>query len=131
MLRSLLDRTDRPDDPSSVRRMRKFHPMMLDELMHMSVVEGNGFVGAQMALGLVRSQMPWVYDAGIEAINILRSRRGIEEKHEALNQFRRVMEFSFEHPMMRELFGGSKETHFMYRRLPDMLMDVFQRNLKG
>jgi len=131
MLRSLLDRTDRPDDPFSLRRMWKFHPMMLDELIHMSLAEGSGFVGAQMALGLVRSQMPWVYDAGIETINILRSRRGIEEKHDALNQFRRVMEFSFEHPMMREFFGGSKEMHFMYRRLPDLLMDVFQKNLKG
>lgn len=131
MLRALLDRTDRLDDPISLRRMRKFHPMMFDELMHMSLADGNGFVGAQMALGLVRSQMPWVYDAGIETINILRSRRSIDEKHEALNQFRRVMDFSFEHPMMRELFGSSKEMHFMYRRLPDMLMDAFQRNLKG
>jgi hypothetical protein len=131
MLRSLLDRINRPDDPFSPRRMRKFHPMMLDELMHMSLAEGNGFIGAQMALGLVRSQMPWVYDAGIETINILRSRRGIEEKHEALNQFQRVMEFSFEHPMTREFFGGNKEMHFMYRRLPDMLMDAFQRNQKG
>ena len=97
----------------------------------MLLSEGNGFVAAQMALGLVRSQMPWVYDAGMETINILRSRRGIEEKHEAMKQFQRVMEFSFEHPMMREFFGGSKEIYFMYRSLPDMLMNVFQKNLKG
>jgi hypothetical protein len=111
--------------------MQKFHPMILDELMHIPLAEGNGFVGAQMVLGLVRSQMPWVYDAGIETINILRSRRSIEEKHEALNQFQRVMRLSFEHPMMREFFGGSKEVHFTYRRLPDMLMDVFQKSLKS
>jgi len=131
MVRALLERMDRPDDSGSLRRMRKFHPMMLDELMQMSLAEGNGLVGAQMALGLVRSQMPWVYDVGIETINILRSPRGIEEKHEAVSQFRRVMEFSFEHPMMREFIGGSKEMHFMYRRVPEMLMGMLQNHLNG
>lgn len=61
----------------------------------------------------------------------LRSRRGIDEKHEAVYQFRRVMEFSFEHPIMREMYAGSKDMHFVYRRLPDMLMEAFERNIKG
>lgn len=131
MTRTLVERSERGDDPLALRRMRKFHPMMLDELVHLSLIEGNGFVGAQMALGLIRSQMPWIYDVGMETVSILRSRRGIEEKHEALNQFRRVMDFSFEHPLMREISGGSKEMQFVFRRLPEMLMGVFERNLKG
>jgi len=40
------------------------------------------------------------------------------------------MEFSFEYLMVREFFGESKEMHFMYRRLTEMLMDAFQGNLK-
>jgi len=131
MVRSLLERSDRLDDPVFSRRLRKIHPMMLEEIIHMSFAVSPGFVGVQMVLGLLRSQMPWVYDAGMETVNILRSRKAIEEKHEALSQFRRLMEFSFEHPMMRELFASNKDTHFMYRRLPDMLMEAFERNLKG
>jgi hypothetical protein len=131
MVRMLIDRTERPDDPMLSRRLRRFHPMMLDEIMHMSFAEGHGLVGVQMALGLVRSQMPWIYDVGMETVNILRSRRSNEEKHEAIRQFRRVMEFSFEHPMMREAYMGSKEMHFIYRRLPDMLIEAFERNVKG
>lgn len=131
MVRVLTDRADRPDEIMFSRRMRKFHPMMLDEIMHMSFAEGHGLVGVQMALALFRSQLPWVYDAGIEAINVLRSRRGIDEKHEAVFQFRRVMEFSFEHPMMREMYAGSKDMHFVYRRLPDLLMAALERNIKG
>lgn len=131
MLRALLDRTDRMDESTSLRRMRKFHPMMLDELMHISLNDGNRFVGAQLALGLVRSQMPWIYDAGIETIKILRSRRSMEDKHDALNKFGRLMELSFEHPVMREYFGSTKEMHYVYRRLPDMLMSAFHRGLNG
>lgn len=131
MVRILLERTERIDDPISMRRMRKLHPMMLDEIMHMSFAEGHGLVGVQMALGLIRSQMPWVYDAGIETLNILRSRRRIEEKQEAILQFRRVMDISFEHPTMREFYAGNKDMHFIYRRLYDMLMEVFERNMAG
>lgn len=131
MLRVMIDRTERVEDPISARRMRKFHPMILDELMHVSLSSADGFVGAQMALSLVRSHMPWVYDAGNETISILRSKVGYHEKEEALSQFKRIMEFSFEHPIFREVFGGSKEMYIFYRRLPDMLTEIFERRLKG
>lgn len=131
MLRSILDRSEKLDGPFAQRRMRKLHPMMLDELMHISSADGNGLVGAQMALGLVRSQTPWIYDVGIETINILRSRRGIEEKHEAIRHFQRVMEFSFNHPLMHEIFCGSRDMRFMYRRLHAILIDVFQKTSEG
>lgn len=88
LLRTLLERTERLDDPMSFRRNRKFHPVMLDELMHISLSKTNGYVGAQIALGLLKGQFPWIYDAGIETINILRSRRAQEEKHEALERIR-------------------------------------------
>lgn len=131
MLRALLERTERAEDPLSVRRMRKFHPVVLDELMHMSLRGGDGFVGAQMALSLVRSHMPWVYDAGNETISILRSSIGYEEKEEALVQFRRIMEFSFDHPIFREVFGGSKEMYIFYRRLPETLTEILERRLRS
>lgn len=101
MIRVLLDRMGRSDDPMFSRGLRKFPPMMLEQIMELSFSKVHGYVGVQMALGLLRSQMPWIYDAGMETVNILRSRRSNEEKHEAVQQLRRVMEFSFEHPMMR------------------------------
>lgn len=130
LLRALLEQTARLDDYTN-RRIRKFSPMMFDELIHMSLSKSNGYIGAQMALGLLKGQIPWLYDAGIETINILRSRCTIHHKHEALDQFKRVMEFSFEHPVMRELYGGSKEMHFLYHRLPEMLIENLERNIKG
>jgi len=130
MIRMLVDRSEKFDNSIDMRRARKFHPMVFDELMHMTLFEGgDGLIGAQMALGLVRSQLPWIYDAGMETIGILRSKRTKDEKRQALKQFRRIMDFSFEHPMMREMHSSSKEMHFMYRRLPEMLTDVFEKSL--
>ena len=93
LLHDVVERTQSFDDRMRTRRMRKLHPMMLDELMHISLSEGIGYVGVQMALGLLKGQYPWIYDTGIETIKILRSRRGKEEKHRALDQFKRVMSF--------------------------------------
>ena len=57
----------------------------------------------QIALGLLRNQYPWVYDAGIETIRILRSRKGVENKRSALRQFDHIVRISLEHPAMREI----------------------------
>jgi len=131
LLRELLERTERTDDPLSYQRIRKFHPMMFDELLHMSASKGGGYVGIQMLLALVRHQFPWIHDAGIETINILRSRPPQEEKHQAIEEFRKILEFSFDHPMMREAYGGSKEYRFFYWEIPHLLMRAFEQSMAG
>ncbi len=131
LLRELVERTEQIDDPMFSRRIRKFHPMMLDELLHTFEPEGDDFVGIQVALSLVKHQFPWLYDAGSEVIAILRSRRGAEEKRAAIERFNRILEFTFRHPMMREMYGGSMEMHFFYRRLPDIIMQAFARSIPG
>ena len=129
-LRELIDRTERSDDIILSRRVRKFNPIMLDELFHMTIdSESDGYVGVQIALSLVKNQFPWLYDAGSEVISILRSRRNVEEKQTAIKRFSRILEFTIEHPIMRELYSNNKEMHFFYRRLPDFLMQALNRNL--
>ena len=125
LLQELVERRERFGD----RRKREFHPMMMDELMHLSSSMRNGYVGIQMALALVRDQLPWIYDAGIEVVSVLRARRANQEKQEAIGQFRKILEFSFEHPVMREVVGRSREMSFFYHRIDDMLMQAFEQNM--
>ena len=129
LLHTLLERTNRFDDPMSMHRMRQLYPIVLDELTQMSLLKNNDYVGAQMALGLLKNQYPWIYDAGIETINILRSSRAIEEKQRALDQLRHIMNFSIEHPMMREIVGGSREMYHIHHGFQEMLMEILERNL--
>jgi hypothetical protein len=128
MVKLLIERFDRSDDIMYQPKLRKFYPEIIEEFMHMPHGINNGYIGVMMALGLVRSQMPWVYDAGVETINILRSKRNIQEKLVAIEQFKYILTMSFEHPMMRESFRMSKDLYFSYRRIPDMLMDLLQKD---
>ncbi len=130
-LHELIERMDRRDGPMSIRRMRKHSSIVLDDLLGMLLSEGSGYVGPQMAFGLLKDQYPWIYDTGIETINILKSNRNLEEKHQALEQFDRIISFLFEHPMMRELYGGSEGIHYIIRRLQEILRETFERDRRG
>jgi len=105
--------------------------MMLEELMHSSALSSDNLVGLQMVLAVVRSDFPWVYEAGMEVIKIFKSRASKEDKSIAMREFYRILEFSFEHPMMREQFSSSKELHMISRELPHILMRTFERALDG
>jgi len=120
-LADLVERIEQSETPMSGRRSRRLPPMMLEELLHVTQRRRNRFVGLQLALALVRNQLPWIYDLGIETINILRSRRSQEEKEMAVNEFNRLLEFTFEHPIMRNVYGGSKEYQLFCHELPHLL----------
>ena len=125
LLQDIIMRIERLDGRRH-QKERGLHPEMMDELMHFVVGRTNGYVGAQMTLALVRSRFPWVYDLGIETINILRSRKNQGEKREALNGFRQVVDLSIEHPVARSLHEDSREMRFIFRRLPDLLEQAFE-----
>jgi len=101
--------------------------MVFHEIIQTSAIESNSYVGLQIALSLMRQDFPWVYDGGVETINILRSRRSKEDKQKAMEEFSKLLEFSFEHPMIREICGDSKEFRMFSREIPDLLRHAFDR----
>lgn len=130
MTREILSRLERLDS-TGAKRSRRFHPMMFEELMHSSAISNDNYVGLQMTLAVLRPEFPWIYEAGIEVIKIFKSRASKEDKHTALREFYRILEFSFEHPVMRELYANSKEMHMISREFPHILMRTFERALEG
>lgn len=128
--KEILSRIDRADFAAS-RRGRRFHPMMVEELMHSSARSSDTLIGLQMTLALIRSDLPWIYESGMEVIKILKSRESKENKNIAMMEFYKILELSFEHPLMREQFSGSKEFYMLAKDLPHVLMRSFERALNG
>ena len=131
LLHNLASHRERSSGAMDLRRMHKHAPMILDEVMAMTLDDDRDYVGVQMGLGLLRSHYPWIYDVGIEVIGILRSNRRMKEKRQALLRLERIVKISFDHPMMREMVGGREDWHFLHRRLLKMLTDTFERNTEG
>ncbi len=106
-----------------IRRRRKLHPMMIEELMHMS---RNSTLGIMMALSLLKDSMPWIYDMGIEVIKTIKSAKTKEAKMRAISEFNEIIEMSTHHPIMREFYN--EEDDFMFfREIPRMLMKNMER----
>jgi hypothetical protein len=105
------------------RRKRKLHPMMIDEMMHMS---RNSTLGIMMALSLLKDSMPWIYDMGIEVIKTIKSAKTKEAKMRAISEFDEIIEMSTHHPIMREFYD--EEDDFMFfREIPRMLRKNMER----
>jgi len=110
-----------------IRKMgRKFSPMMLEELMHMPI-EMDSHYGFLIALSFFKNDLPWLYDAGKELIDLLKSRVSKSNKEEAIMNFNRLIEFSFEHPFMREIFSSSKDYRMYMREFSHMLRRYLDR----
>lgn len=132
ILRELLDRQNRREDMIGSRSMKRFHPMMLDELLHITAMEmEDSTVGVQIALAMIRDEFPWIYETGAEAIKVIKSRVSLNEKEKAIQAFTRVVEFTFEHPLMRDRMERNKEWHIMSRELPHLLARGMHMALKN
>lgn len=127
MLKEIIARSEFEKDSRLSRRRRKIHPKMLDEILQMSPRFEKNFTGFQIAISLFRNDFPWIYDAGIDLVRTLRSKEDPEMQRDAVQAFDELIEFSLEHPMMREMFMPDKEIWMMARDLPHIL----RRTLDG
>lgn len=109
------------------RMSRKFHPMMIEELMHMMPKSKSNHYGFLIALSFFRKDFPWIYDAGKELVDILKSKSSKTSKREAVSEFKQLMEITTEHPMMREIYGMRKEYRMYMREIPHMMMRFIDR----
>lgn len=120
MIQSVLSRLER-DRRIHPKRKRRIHPDMLEELMHSSPSFRKNYIPFQIIISQFKEDFPWLYDAGMAVVNTLKSNKSPEVKDRSVHEFMELVEFSFEHPMMRELVMPDKEQYMMLRELPYML----------
>lgn len=114
-------------DPFRRRRMRRFHPMMFEELMHMSGEPGDP-VAILMAASVVKDDMPWLYELAMEVYRAVKAENAeaIEREMKRLHRFSEVMRRG---PFMEDFGLGSKESHMMAMEFPRMLEHILMRTL--
>ena len=94
-----------------LRRRRRFHPMMLDELFHHPMwkesPEGAG-VPILIAFSMLRDDFPWLYELGAGLYRAIESgdQRAIDRARKALNN---TIEMTMHGPFMFEMMGGPED----------------------
>ena len=113
-----LSRYERDLDYNSKRRSRKYQSMFIDELIHTILPECRNAYGLLILLSFLKDDFPWVYSMGKELAEILQSNASMEQKQEYVHSFNRMLEFTFEHPMMRELYENNKMNKMYLKEIP-------------
>jgi hypothetical protein len=117
------------DDPFRRRRMmRRFHPMMFEELMHMSGDPGDP-VAILMAASIVRDDMPWLYELAMEVYRAAKTGNA-EAIERELQRLHRFTEMLMQGPFMEEFGFGRKEYHMIAMEFPRMLERTLRRTLE-
>lgn len=122
-------RLDHDGEGRRTKHDRRFHPMFIEELLSMSPRFEKNLTGFQIAISLFRNDFPWLYDAGLDVARTLRTNTRPEEKHDVVQAFYELVEFTFEHPMMREINMPDKEMWMFGREITHMLKRTLERYL--
>lgn len=123
------ERLAESDDPFvRRRRLRHFHPMMLEELMHMAGEPGDP-VGILMAASFFRDEAPWLHELVMEVYRAVKSGDSTAIEAE-LARLQRFSEFTARGPFMEEFGFRDKESYMMMREFPRMLHHMLSRTLE-
>lgn len=110
-------------EPPRRRRFRRFHPMMLQEVMHINR-EDDDPIGILLVASMIRDDVPWFYEIALEAYHALKAGEA-EAAERQVRRLRRFTDFFMRGPFMEEI--GGKDMHMMLRELPHMLEHMVQR----
>ena len=123
------ERLNEEGHPLRRRRMRRFHPMMFEELMHLSG-RASDPVGILIAASMVRDDAPWMYELAMEVYKAVKTgdRQAIEGEMTRLRKFSELM---MRGPFMEEFGFGGKESHMFIMEFPMMLDHMLRRTLEN
>lgn len=103
---------------------RKYRVMFMEELIHSILPECQKQYALLIILSMIQDKFPWLYNIGKELLDILSSQQDIDIKKESIRNFQKIVEISFEHPMMRETYLRQKDEFLMIRDIEHIIMGV-------
>lgn len=125
----VLKRLDFDGEPRRSRKNRRLHPMFFEELLNNSHNFPNRYTGFQIAISFLKEEFPWLYDSGMDTVKILRSQTlARTKKQNSIEEFLQLVSFTFENPIIRELYLPDKDMWMMVRELPYLLRALIEKN---
>lgn len=128
MFENLPSRIENRIEPDIKRRRRKFHPMMIEELMHFGMKSGDSSVGFLMMLSFFKEDFPWLYEIGLETYRGLKNSKSVTERKKLVSNFERTFEM-IGHPMMMEFTGKNDDMYIFQKELRHSMHRYFDRFL--
>jgi len=128
MVDTLPSRLEDRLDPNFRRRKRRFHPMMFEEIIHMEMELNNPDISLLMMISMLKDDLPWIYEIGLETYRGLRSAKSKVEKKKLIETFGKALEI-LEHPIFREIHGKSEDIYMLNKDIRHFTRHYLDRYL--
>jgi hypothetical protein len=115
-------------DPMRRRRLRRLHPRMIEDIMHMGS-EFDDPIALLMMASLVRDEIPWFYEIAMEAYHAVKGGDPAAAKKE-IERLHRIRKFALHGPMSEEFGFGGEEAHMFFMEFPHMLERMLSRSIE-
>lgn len=130
---NLIRRTDRAADERHL--MRKDSMMFMDELLHGMLPACQKQYAFLIVLNMIQDEFPWLYSMGKGLVDTLESKVESREKHQAIDDCRRLIEFSYDYRRMRSASSrsafGLRERHMMLREILMRLLSDMEDEIES
>ena len=95
-----------------VRKRRRFHPMMFEEILHLFRESDNAGLPVLLIFSMLRDDFPWLYELGIQLYRSIEegNPRGIDRARMTIMN---AIEMTHQGPFLRELMGGPDDDEMM------------------
>ena len=120
------DRVSEGASPKRRRKLRHFHPMMIEKMMFTSEEENNP-IGILVIASLIRDDVPWLYELAMEAYRTIKS-GNISEVQSLLKSLDNSEKLIMGGPFMEE-FIDSPEMGMLMHEFPHMLRHIIKRTI--
>ena len=116
----------------SMRKGRRLHPMMFEEVMfHPALRDGRGepAAGWLLFISLMRDDFPWLYELGMDLYRALRT-GNMRSITEARQNLLATLEVIVHGPLFHEMYRpDDEEVYFMIKHLPQLVDRLLERTV--
>lgn len=118
------ERVSEGGDPRR-KRFRRFHPMIMDEIIHHAGEPGDP-IGILILASMVRDDFPWFYEIALEAYHALKGGDHATVERE-MTRIRHMSEMFMRGPFAEEMGISSREAHMFFMELPQIVEKLIRR----
>lgn len=128
-LEVMIHRAERNADERHL--MRKDSMMFFDELVHGILPTCQRKYAFLIVINMVQDEFPWIYSMGKGLVDTLESKLPYEEKCQAINDCKRLIDLTFDRNVRGSFRFKTKDSFTMLRERQFMLRDILMEMLFG
>jgi hypothetical protein len=119
-------------EPDFRSKSFRYNPQFVGHIIHITRHEtGDSLLGFIIIISIFKNDFPWIYEIGLEVYKLIKSNGTIKEIRLAINNFERIMEFTFHHPIFRENIRYNKDLIMIFEEIQDFLRYYLEINMRN